>query len=278
MPTRKAIFAAALAAALSVPGVAAGQGVGTPELDAEFKPGNLPADELSKRGKLFTRLATPGAEPPPPTTVALDYDRDIEFESRGLETCGPGAVIGRTSRLARKACKGSVLGKGKLTLVVAGRTDTGKLIAFNGPGSQGAGTILLHTFAAGFPIVFEGNLVRSPLGAPYGMRLEVPVSRAAGGPAPPGIAITHLSATLKRRYQHEKKARRARRLKRRAKRASGRRARRLLRRSKRIRSRSKLSYVAARCPDGTLRYRAAFEHSTGPRETVDAEQSCEARG
>jgi hypothetical protein len=162
-------------------------------------PAKLDKRKLSTKGRLFTRvfLTNLGTEAPSAASVALDFDRDIKFKTKGLKECAPASITGRPTQDAIAACKKARVGSGLATALGAGAA--GPVTAFNGRKQGGSPTLLLHSVTVGLPVVLQGTLVHSPVGGRYGKRLNVPVSYAAGGPVPPGIVITDFSSPSSQR-------------------------------------------------------------------------------
>jgi hypothetical protein len=227
-----ALGAAAFAA------VAAGNaGVQTPEvrleLNAAFQPRDLPAHSYAPvQFEGYLEVSRPGGGVPPALQqIVLDFDRDGRLDAGGLPTCAPEAIAAASVDEARRLCKGSIVGTGKLEALVglaSGPVRTGSaLTLFNGPREEGHPTVIVHaqtrvpatqTFAIVVPIEKRPGFFR--------YRATVDIPPIAGGLG----AITKIDVKVGRRYT-----------------ADGR----------------KRSYVAARCSDNILRSQASFTFANG---------------
>jgi hypothetical protein len=203
------------------------------EVNAAFQPRNLPAHSYAPvqfEGSL--EVSKPGGGVPPALQqIVLDFDRDGRLDAGGLPTCTPETIAAASVTEARRLCKGSIVGTGKLEALIgldSGPVPTSSaLTLFNGPRQEGHPTVIVHaqtrvpatqTFAIVVPIEKRPGLFR--------YRATVDIPPIAGGLG----AITKIDVKVGRRYT-----------------AGGR----------------KRSYVAARCSDNILRSQASFTFANG---------------
>jgi hypothetical protein len=276
MRKRRICYAGALGLALAVaiPGSAMGQGV--QNIDAGFSTaGNANVlfgqsvslgGQPSKNGTLRVALFLSGPGPPPSLqTVDVNLPEELTLDGKGLPQCNPAAIEGQPPDAARAACGKSLVGQGFATAL--GITQPGSAMLFNGTPVGGNPSILVHIFTANVPIVLPGVLRNSPLGSPYGQVLHVPVSTSAGGGVPPGIVVektelTQVSKTFKD-PTIQKKIKKAKKQGNKKK-------------VKRLKKKLNKTFVSGSgCTDGTLSYRADFDHAApDPDQSVTFEQPC----
>lgn len=124
-------------------------------------------------------------------------DDEFAIFNRGLATCTPGAISGRSTSAAKAACGSSQVGTGSASANIGGVTVPVTVTAFNG-----GGTLLLHSAPSiGSPVVLVGRL-RSASGD-FGIRLDVSIPSLAGGV---GI-LTTFRVKLQKSYQFRGKRR-----------------------------------------------------------------------
>jgi hypothetical protein len=246
------LAAAGVSLALAFPGVALG--TGTQGIQAGFSPkanGNvvfgqsiaLDDKKFSKKGTLRTRVFLSDVMPPVPAVshVDIDFAAEGRITTKGIPTCDSADIEGLTNADAIAACKKAQLGGG--TASAFGIAQPGPLAAFNGPKQGGNPTILLHSNVV-IPITLTGVITDSPAGPQYGNRLSVQVQPTV----PAGIAITNFDTTVSKVIKPTKK--------------------------KRKRKKRTLSYVSARCTDGTAQFQGTFDYSNFPTQTVQTTQPC----
>ena len=219
-------------------------------MNAAFQPRNLPAKSYAPvQFSGSVEVAKPGGgQPPALDRIVLDFDRDGRLQTAGLPTCAPESVAQASVEEARRICKGSIVGTGKVEALVALPVSgnlvptSSPLTLFNGPRLEGKPTVIVHarttvptteTYAFTVPIEKRRGEFR------YRVTADIPP--LAGGLA----AITKLSVTVGRQYT-----------------ADG----------------SKRSYVSARCSDHILRSHGAFTFADGLTiEGVGLETYCAQR-
>ena len=187
------------------------------------------------------------AVPPALELAVLDFDREGRLNTRGLPTCPLSSVAEATPEEARRICKSSMVGTGRLETTVAlpGQGPvpaSSPLTLFNGIPLNGNPTVVLHaritspvtqTFAVVVPI--------ERLSGSYGYRATIALPSIAGGYG----ALTYIDVNVGRRY-----------------RAHGR----------------EVSYISARCTRGLFEGRGKFTASDGSRLNIPFFKSCKAQG
>lgn len=252
---RKALIAAILALALLIP---AGAVYAFEIRGANFifgvsggiSPDSLPRHAYAPiefQGQVNIAPRGGSAVPPALERAVLNFDREGRLNTRGLPTCAVNTVAAMTPQEARQACKGSIVGTGRLETAVAlpGQgpvLDSSPLTLFNGVPQNGDPTVVLHaritapvtqTFAVVVPI--------ERLSGSYGYRATIDVPVIANGYG----ALTYIELKVGRRY-----------------RTGGR----------------QLSYISARCFRGLFEARGKFTASDGSRLTVPFFKPCKRRG
>ncbi len=211
-----------------------------------FEPQTLPRNHYApiEFEGFFEISARGGARPVPLREVAIDFDRDGRLNSAGLPACPRDRVASAGVAEARAACRGAIVGTGKVEAVVDTASGpipvSSALTIFNGPAQNGTATVILHartpppgaeTFAMLVPIEKRRGSFR------YRASLVFP--ELAGGLG----SITRVEATVGRRFN-----------------VGGQRR----------------SYVAARCSDGILHTRGRFTFADGTIIDGSVERACTA--
>jgi hypothetical protein len=155
---------------------------------------------------LSDRLGTTdGTHPPPVQEVAVDLDRNIQVNARGLPVCRRGQLDATTTGAARKVCGAALVGSGTDAAEVAFPeqapfTATGPVLLFNG-GVHGDTTFLLiHTYLAvptPTAVVATVKISRAP--GRYGLHAVVDVPRIAGGAG----SVTQFKLRIDRRFTYK---------------------------------------------------------------------------
>jgi hypothetical protein len=196
---RGALRLAAVACAIAVTAIATAAATGRPifvqtgDLEITFnavvKPKTLPR---SKRAPIAVsvsnRIATKGtAHIPAITRAAIEIDKSIAVDSRGVPVCSSGQLENQTTEAAEVACRQALVGSGSAGLEIAMpggepiRTQS-RLLVFNGGVSGKATTIFVHAYIT-VPVV-QAIVVPVTLtkrkGA-YGLRARVTVPEIASG-------------------------------------------------------------------------------------------------
>jgi hypothetical protein len=119
--------------------------------DGGFSPKTLPKHEnapISLHGSA-TFKTTDGTRPSPLRTLTLEFDKHGEVETRGLPKCTMKKLVATTVAVARKNCRGAIVGKGFGTALVQLPEQgpikaSSPLTLFNGPEKHGNPTVLGH--------------------------------------------------------------------------------------------------------------------------------------
>jgi hypothetical protein len=217
--------------------------------DGGFSPKALPKTRnapitLHGGGRLST---VSGDLPPILKTLTIEYDRHGSVETAGLPVCPPGKLQATTVAAARRACPGSIVGKGAGRAIVkfpeqAPIPISSPLTIFNGPRMHGNPSVLAHAFTTvpirtTFVVPIEIERVNH---GPYGYRTEATIPPIAGGY---GVPIAgHLKIGRKWVYKGHR-----------------------------------YSYVNARCETGRLQARGEFSFSDGTFLSGSIFKPCEVR-
>jgi hypothetical protein len=227
---------AACAALLGGVAGAATVRVGTLVLHADggFEPRLLPKRAFAPirfqgYGEIET---TDGSLPPALRHVKLDFDRDGRLTTAGLPICQPAQLETASPKLARRRCRGAIVGVGSISAAVplagVGRVDlSSAMTLFNGPRQGGDPTVILHAQAPS--PVSETYVVVIPIerrSGTYRYRSEFDIPPIAGGTG----SLTNIEAKIGRRW-----------------RAGG----------------DERSYVSARCSDYILQTQGYFSFADG---------------
>lgn len=158
--------------------------------DGGFAPKALPQDHdapitLFGHGRLHT---LDGTRPSPLRHAVIELDKHGHAETRGLETCTQRRLVATTTKQARKACPGAIVGTGFGTAVIQLPEQrpievSSPLTIFNAPEKDGNPTGIGHAYLS-YPIpttyLVEAELETVHHGR-YGYRVEVDFPKIAGG-------------------------------------------------------------------------------------------------
>lgn len=210
--------------------------VGTLVLTADggFQPRALPRRAYAPirfQGHANIRT-THGGPPPALRRVRLDFDRDGRLTTAGLPVCGAARIEGTTPKVARRRCRGAIVGTGQVraTISLPGRAPVGvrsPLTLFNGPRQGGNPTVLAHArtvFPAPQTHVVVVPIERRRGSLRYRATFDVPEIADGFG------ALTHASVKVGKRYRFRG---------------------------------AKRSYVSARCADGILETHGLLSFADG---------------
>ena len=236
---KRLIIASATVALLLAAGTASGLTLRAGDLvinaDGGFSPKSLPRTEnapitLHGGGKIGT---SSGALPPILQTLDIEFDRHGSVVTTGLPICTKGKLVATTTKVARRKCAGSIVGKGHGSAIVkfpeqAPIPASSPITLFNGPPKHGDPTVLAHAYlsvpaptAYIVPVVIE--TIHHGL---YGYRTKATIPKIAGGAGVP------ISGSLKigKKWTYKGK---------------------------------KYSYINARCETGRLQAKANFTFDDG---------------
>jgi hypothetical protein len=244
------LFSIALAVgALALAATASGELVRFDNLvltaDGGFTPRTLPRRAFAPiefKGRASLR-AVDGGIPVAVQRIVLDFDRDGRLSTAGLRRCDPAPLAGTAPAQARAACRGAIVGEGRVAALIAQEggaplRTASALTIFNGPREAGHPTAILHarlatpapqTFALTVPIVKRRGEFR------YRATIDLPPIAAGRG------SLVHISATIGRRYRFRGLPR---------------------------------SYVSARCSDNVLQTHGRFLFANGSLVDGSIQRGC----
>ncbi len=180
--------------------------------------GQVRPSKLFKKGKfkqvsVFVDLSTtnpsnPYGLPSPTTIAKVDFDKDLRFQQRGLNTCNPNHFTAATTTAqAQNLCHASLVGGGSSRIEISSGPSTPPLIinatvtAFNGAHH----TLILFTYnsTTGAQVLIGKLAKDKSAGRKYGTTLTVQVPPLAGGSA----VITEFNTRVKKHYRYRGKRR-----------------------------------------------------------------------
>jgi hypothetical protein len=156
--------------------------------DGGFAPRALPQDhdapiKLFGHGRIHT---VDGTRPSPLRKAVIELDKHGHAETRGLEKCTMGKLIATTTKEARKACPGAIVGTGYGTALIELPEQrpieaSSALTIFNAPEKDGNPTGIGHAYL-NYPVpttyLVEAELETVHHGR-YGYRVEVDFPKIA---------------------------------------------------------------------------------------------------
>ena len=150
-----------------------------------------------------------GARPPQLSKIAIAFNRYGRVSTRGLPVCDAADLEQTTSEIARKVCRGALVGHGKFRAKVdfAGREPVpvaGDMLAFNSS-KDGTPLLLLHIYGsepAQVTYVVAFRIVRVNKG-PFGTIFVAHIPRIASQLG----YVTNVALTFERRYIYQGRAR-----------------------------------------------------------------------
>jgi hypothetical protein len=162
--------------------------------DGGFTPTTLPKQHFAPI-KLhgFGKISTANGETPPILeTITLWFDKHGEVITKGLPVCTAGRLQATTPAVARKNCRGAIVGTGFGTAVVNFPEQrpimaSSPITIFNGPPKHGNPTVLAHAYLsvpAPTTYIVPIEIQRVNDGR-YGFRTEAKIPRIAGGAGTP---------------------------------------------------------------------------------------------
>jgi hypothetical protein len=158
--------------------------------DGGFTPRALPKHRdapivLYGGGRITT---VSGALPPILKTLVFEFDRHGSVQTAGLPFCTAAKLQATTVPVARKACPGSIVGKGFGKAIIAFPDQVpfpirSPITLFNGPKKRGNDTVLAHAYTTvptptTFIVPVEIEKIRRGV---YGYRTEARIPVIAGG-------------------------------------------------------------------------------------------------
>lgn len=189
-----------------------------------------------------------GSHAPAIEEALIDVDKDVFFDTEGLQACRRGQLVALNSRSAQRACGDAVVGKGSVTVRVAFPDQTpfdavGPLLIVNGGKKGGTLTLFVHGYVAvPTPTAIVATVkVRRDREGRYATRMLFFIPEIAGGSGSPIAG----SIGVGRRYRHEGEER---------------------------------SFIAARCSRGLLSGRGTLRFRDDTLIVGSAIVPCRARG
>lgn len=156
--------------------------------DAGFAPTALPRDhdapiKLFGHGRIRT---VDGTRPSPLRKIVVELDKHGHAETRGLPKCTLRKLVATTTRQARKACPGAIVGTGFGTALIELPEQlpieaSSPILVFNGPEMHGNPSGIGHAFLK-YPVpatyLVQAELEKVHNGR-YGYRVEVNLPKIA---------------------------------------------------------------------------------------------------
>lgn len=129
-----------------------------------------------------------GSHMPAAREAALDLDRSVHVNAKGLPACRRAQLDSRATDAARKVCGGAVVGSGSARVEIAFPEQapvlaTSPLTMFNGGVRGGKTTIFIHAYlTVPVPAAVVTSVVLTPISrGPYGTHIVAKVPTIAGG-------------------------------------------------------------------------------------------------
>lgn len=96
---------------------------------------------------------TDGSHPPALETLAVDYDKTLQVNAKGLPVCPKGQLVARSTADAKRACSDAIVGSGEAEVEVAFAESQpfaakGPIYLFNGGVHGGTTLLYVHTYVA----------------------------------------------------------------------------------------------------------------------------------
>ncbi|MBS1878664.1 MAG: hypothetical protein JST31_04055 [Actinobacteria bacterium] len=217
--------------------------------DGGFTPTTLPKQhyapiKLHGYGRIST---TDGKTPPILETITLWFDKHGEVDTKGLPICTPGKLAATTPAVARRNCRGAIVGTGYGTAVVNFPEQkpfyaSSPITIFNGPPRHGNPTVLAHAYlSVPAPTTYVVPIeIRRVHDGRYGFKTEAKIPKIAGGFGTPLYGRLQIG----REWTYQGK---------------------------------RLSYANASCPDGRLQGKGEFKFKGGASLTGTLVKPCTGR-
>ena len=123
--------------------------------DGGVFPAKLPKHRQAPIGGwVKARLSTvDGSHPPAVRRAIIDFDRAFQVNAKGLPVCTEARLLALSSPLARRTCRGSIVGTGEGEVEVAFADQKpfsakGPITLFNGGVRKGTTLLLTHAYVA----------------------------------------------------------------------------------------------------------------------------------
>ncbi len=173
--------------------------------DGGFAPHALPRQQavpvtVSVAGRIST---TDGSHPPPLRRFGLELNRNGRISTAGLPSCRAPMLQSTSSAVARKRCRGALVGRGRFAAELSSTATPigtrGRILVFNAK-RRGRPALLLHLYTT-TPLEATSVLplaIRRRASGQFGTALSTRLPKLAGGVG----AITALELEIGRRYTH----------------------------------------------------------------------------
>jgi hypothetical protein len=173
-----------------------------------ISPKKLPRNSQAPiTGHLHATISTKdGSHPPAARMVAVDFDRTLQLNAKGLPACSAGQLKARSTVTAKHACGDAIVGSGDAEVEVAFPeqkpfTAKGPLLAFNGGVHGSTALLFLHTYIdvpTPTAVVVETKITKIDRGH-FGMHTVTRVPAIAGGAG----SVTAFNLKLGRKFTYK---------------------------------------------------------------------------
>jgi hypothetical protein len=189
-----------------------------------------------------------GARPPALKSFVLETDKNGSVDAKGLAACKGGRLEATTTSAAEKACKKSIVGKGKTDVIVEFAEQApinlkSDLVLFNGGVKGGKTTLFIHAYLSSpiaAAIVTDVKIKRKKNGR-YGVQSIASIPKIANGAG----SVTNFSLTINKKFSFKGK---------------------------------KKSYLSAKCPDGHLDAQGEAIFADGTKAKGSVVRACTPKG
>jgi hypothetical protein len=170
------------------------------QVEGKITPSKLPKSKPAPITlHLEGHIKTTNGEPVPALkTLNLQFDKHGSIYTKGLPTCTTGKLQATTTQAALKACKSSLVGKGKATAEVylpeqAPFSAEGPMLIFNGPPKGHNPVLIIHVYAdVPAPTTFVTTGEISKAHGKYGTATSIQIPTIVGGQG----SLTSFEATI----------------------------------------------------------------------------------
>jgi hypothetical protein len=149
-----------------------------------------------------------GSHPPAIRSIAVDFDKTLAVDARGLPACTKGKLEARPTAAAKSACGDAIVGEGEGDVEVAFPEQapfsaTGPIVLFNGGVRGGTTLLFVHAYVsvpAPTAVVATVELTRIHRGH-FGIHAVAEIPRIAGGAG----SVTRFKLRIGRRFAYRGK-------------------------------------------------------------------------
>jgi hypothetical protein len=243
-----AALAAVTAATAALAGpIVSGSDGNTQSIDVLISPKKLSKTKLTPATLKVTTLTTsttdPSGVPSPAIHATIDFDKNAALFTKGLPTCSPNQVTGKSTEEAETACGKAKIGSGNaIAYLKSSRVYEvpQTVLAFNGTPKGGKPVVILHSYGTTplqASLVLVGTV--SNFGKEgYGPRLDLEIPLIAGGTG----ALKEFQVTINKKWRYKGQQR---------------------------------SFISAKCPNSKrLKARGEFTYRDGESLTALSTQTC----